>query len=149
MPIDNYRIYLDSFNYTSGTNSKPYYNIKFPSKRINYTGYKLYVDDFCISLSGLSTNSVQVRTNLSQYNSYNSRVGGSNDIIATLFNPNVDSDRTTDLTLKYQAPLTPYHINSFPENLNIHLTDVEGEEIVIDNDDAFWILNLRLEGEYE
>jgi|TARA_R100000479_G_scaffold159282_1_gene96406 hypothetical protein len=147
---DIYRIYLDSEELDSGIAPKPTFNIKIPKKRTDYTKYTLYVDDFCISLAGETYRSIRLHLfNCIQYNSYNSSSKGSNNVIATIFNPNITETRTIDLSLNYQAPTTPYIINCFPDTLQFEITDETEAPLSDFAVNAFWVLNLRIEAEYD
>ena len=75
---DIYIIVLDSENPRSSTATKGLYDydIKMTNIPTNYDRYILYVDDFCVRLKGLATNSVQVKDNLINKNEYNNGTGG-------------------------------------------------------------------------
>lgn len=147
MKSDIFRIYLDSENPTTDTESIGEYsfNVSLPSKGNKYIEYRLYVDDFNVCLKGLTTTSVLVKLNIGQYNSYNSQTKGNNNVIATLFNPNYTVDRTIDLSLHYQNPTTPYLINTLPQAMNIKLVDIDNSAIDFSSSNNFWTMNLRVE----
>jgi len=149
--IDVFRIVLDSENADISTEAQGDFNydVKLATRRTNYTKYILYVDNFSISLKGLTTDSVLLKLNVGQYNSYNSSTGGNNQVVATIFNPNIASARTVDLALNHQAPNTPYRISTLPNNLNVKLTNIDNTVINFSNADNFWLLSLRIEAFYD
>jgi len=151
MPIDTYRIYLDSerFDSKNATENVAQFNTKIPTKKTNYTRYELYVDDFCINLSGMTEYNIIVKALLPQFHSYNSFTKGNNTTIATIFNNNITSDRTTDLCLNYQAPNAPYIINSIPDFITIELTNLDNAAIDLTDVRNVWILNLRIDAHYD
>lgn len=147
MKSDTFRIYLDSENPTTHTESSGEYsfNVRLPSKGNTYIDYCLYVDDFNVCLKGLTTTSVLVKLNIGQYNSFNSQTGGNNQVIATIFNPNQASGRTVDLSLNYQNSTVPYLINTLPQSLNVSLVDIDNTGIDFSSANNYWNLNLRVE----
>lgn len=149
--IDVFRVVLDSESADLGTESIGNYifNVKLGTRRTDYKKYILYVDNFSISLKGLTTTSVNVKLNIGQYNSYSSLTEGNNQVIATVFNPNVASGRTVDLALNYQAPNTPYRISTLPDDFNVNLTDIDNTAINMSSTDNFWLLSLRIEAFYD
>jgi hypothetical protein len=149
--IDVFRVVLDSESADLGTESLGNYifNVKLGTRRTDYKKYILYVDNFSISLKGLTTHSVLVKLNIGQYNSYSSLTEGNNQVIATVFNPNVASGRTVDLALNYQAPNTPYRISTLPDDFNVNLTDIDNTAINMSSTDNFWLLSLRIEAFYD
>ena len=151
MKSDTFRIYLDSENPTTHSESvgEYHYNVRLPSKGNTYIEYKLYVDDFNVCLKGLTTTSVLVKLNVGQYNSFNSRTEGNNNVIATVFNPNQASGRTVDLSLNYQNPNTPYIIQTLPQSLSVSLVDIDNAGIDFSNANNYWALNLRIEAVLE
>ena len=150
--INTFRIMLDSENPLTDTESIGEYtfDIRLPFTRSDYKKYVLYVDNFNISLNGLTTKSVQVKLlNLSNYNSYSSQSGGNNTVIATIYNPNITAGRTDNLVLNYQAPQAPYNISSIPNNLAIKITDIDNANIDFSNANNFWTANLRIDAYYD
>jgi len=148
---DIFRIYLDSENaeITNDTTGNYTFNIRLPAKKINYTNYVLYVDDFNICLKGLTTTELQLKLGVSQYNSYNSATKANNTVVATLFNPNTASARTDDLTLTYIGTTNPNQISSIPDNLNVDIVDIDNVGINLSNANNYWTLNLRVEAFYD
>jgi len=148
---DIFRIYLDSENaeITNDTTGNYTFNIRLPNRKVNYTNYVLYVDDFNICLKGLTTTDLQVKLGISQYNSYNSATKANNTVVATLFNPNTASARTDDLTLTYSGTNNPNQISSIPDNLNVEIVDIDNVGINLSNANNYWILNLRVEAFYD
>ncbi len=149
--MDVFRIVIDSesADLLSESQGDYIFNLKLGTRRTDYKKYMLYVDNFSISLKGLTTHSVLVKLNIGQYNSYNSRTEGNNQVIATVFNPNVASGRTVDLALNHQAPNTPYRISTLSNELNIKLTDIDDIAIDMSGTDNFWLLSLRIEAFYD
>lgn len=148
---DIFRIYLDSENADLSTDTLGSYtfNIRLPSKKVNYTKHILYLDDFNICLKGLTTTNLQVKLNVSQYNSYNSLTKANNNVIATLFNPNTASARTDDLTLTYTGTNNPNQISSIPDNLTVKIEDIDNTGVDLSSANNFWTLNLRIEAFYD
>jgi len=148
---DIFRIYLDSENaeITNDTTGNYTFNIRLPARKVNYTNYVLYVDDFNICLKGLTTTDLQVKLGISQYNSYNSATKANNTVVATLFNPNTASARTLDLTLNYSGTNNPNQISSIPDNLSVDIVDIDNVGIDLSNANNFWTLNLRVEAFYD
>ena len=148
---DIFRIYLDSENaeITNDTTGNYTFNIRLPAKKINYTNYVLYVDDFNICLKGLTTTELQLKLGVSQYNSYNSATKANNTVVATLFNPNTASARTDDLTLTYIGTTNPNQISSIPDNLSVDIVDIDNVGINLSNANNYWTLNLRVEAFYD
>ena len=143
---DIYRIVLDSENPRSSTETKGLYDydIKMTNIPTNYERYILYVDDFCVRLKGLATNSVQVKANLINQNSYNSGTGAINTtIVPLLLNPNDSNDEV----LQYSGNQTPYHITNLPSSISLQLVDVDNAGIDFSNANNFWSINLRIEAE--
>ena len=150
--VDTFRIMLDSENpLTQDETIGEYtFHIRLPFTRSDYKKYVLYVDNFSISLKGLTTQSVHVRLlNLSNYNSYSSQTGGNNNIIAYVYSPNMTADRTTDLVLNYQGSTAPYHVSSLPNNLAIKIAEMDNANINLSSANNFWTLNLRIDAYYE
>ena len=149
--IDVFRVVLDSETPDLSTEADGdfTYNVKLQARRTDYKKYILYVDNFNVSLKGLTIDSVFVKLNVGQYNSYNSRTEGNNQVVATVFNPNVASARTVDLTLNHQAPNTPYRITTLPNELNVKLATIDDVAINFSNADNFWSLSLRIEAFYD
>ena len=148
---DIFRIYLDSENaeITNDTTGNYTFNIRLPARKVNYTGYVLYVDDFNICLKGLTTTELQLKLGVSQYNSYNSATKANNTVVATLFNPNTASARTLDLTLTYTGTNNPNQISSIPVNLSVDIVDIDNLGIDLSNANNYWTLNLRVEAFYD
>ena len=148
---DIFRIYLDSENaeITNDTTGNYTFNIRLPARKVNYTNYVLYVDDFNICLKGLTTTDLQVKLGISQYNSYNSATKANNTVVATLFNPNTAVGRTDDLTLTYSGTNNPNQISSIPDNLNVEIVDIDNVGLNLSNANNYWILNLRVEAFYD
>jgi len=148
---DIFRIYLDSENaeITNDTTGNYTFNIRLPARKVNYTNYVLYVDDFNICLKGLTTTDLQVKLGISQYNSYNSATKANNTVVATLFNPNTASARTDDLTLTYSGTNNPNQISSIPDNLNVEIVDIDNVGLNLSNANNYWTLNLRVEAFYD
>ena len=150
--VDTFRIMLDSENPSTETaNIGEYtFDIRLPFTRSDYTKYLLYVDNFNVSLSGLTTQSVHLRLlNLSNYNSYSSQTGGNNNVVAVIYNPNITAGRTDNLVLNYQAPQAPYHISSIPNSLALKICDMDNTNINFSNGNNFWTANLRIDAYYE
>ena len=148
MGKDIFRVILDSENPTNETSTLGEYdfNIRLPFTRSDYKEYVLYVDNFNISLKGLTTEAVSVRlTNVSNYNSYSSQTGGNNNSILQIYNPNITSGRTDDLILSYQGANSPYYISSIPNTLSLKICNMDGNHIDLSSANNFWTLNLRLE----
>jgi len=148
---DIFRIYLDSENaeITNDTTGNYTFNIRLPARKVNYTNYVLYVDDFNICLKGLTTTDLQVKLGISQYNSYNSATKANNTVVATLFNPNTAVGRTDDLTLTYSGTNNPNQISSIPDNLNVEIVDIDNVGLNLSNANNYWTLNLRVEAFYD
>ena len=146
--MDIYRLYLNSESKDGGSRNSAIFNTYLPVKRNNYTNYKLYVDDFNISLATLTEDSICVKLDTAQYNSFNARTKGVNTTILTAFPQSKTGARTDDLCINYQAPNSPYNITSIPHEIKVTITDVFDSDITLDVDN-FWILNLRIEAYYE
>lgn len=148
---DTFRIVLDSetANLDTTASGDYTYNVKLQARRTDYKKYVLYVDNFNICLKGLTTESILVKLNIGQYNSFNSQTEGNNQVVATLFNPNTASARTDDLTLNIQAPNTPYIITTLPNELNVKLVDIDNVAINMSSANNFWYMNLRVEAFYD
>ncbi len=149
--IDSFRIVLDSETADLSTLASGdfTYNVKLQARRTNYTKYILYVDTFNVSLKGLTTETVSVKLNIGQYNSYNSRTKANNQVVATVFNPNIASARTVDLALNYDGTNKPYVITTLPNDLNVKLVNIDDTAINFTNADNFWSLSLRIEAFYD
>lgn len=150
--VDTFRIMLDSENPSTETESVGEYTfqIRLPFIRSDYKKYILYVDNFSVSLKGLTTQSVHLRLlNLSNYNSYSSQTGGNNNVVAYIYNPNITAGRTDNLVLNYQAPQAPYHISSIPDNLAIKLATMDNNNIDFSDAENFWTANLRIDAYYD
>ena len=148
---DTFRIVLDSetANIDTTASGDYTYNVKLQARRTDYKKYVLYVDNFNICLKGLTTESVLVKLNIGQYNSFNSQTEGNNQVVATIFNPNIASGRTVDLALNIQAPNTPYIITTLPNELNVKLVDIDNVAINMSSANNFWYMNLRVEAFYD
>ena len=150
--VDVFRIFLDSETATTELETKGEYeyDINLPSKKNQYTKIIMYVDNFNICLRGLGAGDVVVNLlNVSQYNSYNSRTGGNNPVICSVYNDNTATGRTNDLVLSYQGATTPISINQVPTHLSLSLTDIDNVGIDLSNAQNFWNINMRLECFYE
>ena len=95
---DVFRLYLngEDADLSDTSNGSFTFNVKLQSRNVNYTKYILYVDDFNICLKGLTDTNILLQANIGQYNSYNSKTKGNNQIIATIFNKNTASARTVE-----------------------------------------------------
>ena len=117
--VDTFRIMIDSENTSTEapTIGEYTFDIRLPFTRSDYTKYLLYVDNFNVSLRGLTTDAVHLRLlNLSNYNSYSSQTGGNNNVVAVIYNPNVTAGRTDNLVLNYlqQIPEGDIGISGYP-----------------------------------
>ena len=149
--VDTFRIMIDSENISTETSTIGEYtfDIRLPFTRSDYTKYLLYVDNFNVSLRGLTTDAVHLRLlNLSNYNSYSSQTGGNNNVVAVIYNPNITAGRTDNLVLNYQAPQAPYHISSVPNTLAVKICDKDNSNIDFSNGNNFWTANLRIDAYY-
>jgi|VirMetMinimDraft_7_1064189.scaffolds.fasta_scaffold40169_2 hypothetical protein len=149
--VDTFRIMIDSENTSTETSTIGEYtfDIRLPFTRSDYTKYLLYVDNFNVSLRGLTTDAVHLRLlNLSNYNSYSSQTGGNNNVVAVIYNPNVTAGRTDNLVLNYQASQAPYQISSIPNTLAVKICDMDNSNIDFSNGNNFWTANLRIDAYY-
>ena len=148
---DIFRIYLDSENaeITNDTTGNYTFNIRLPNRKVNYTNYVLYVDDFNICLKGLTISNILLKCNVGQYNSFNSTTKGNNQVIATIFNPQTASGRTDDLSLNYLAPNTPNIITTLPNELVLNITNIDNTAVDMSNLENFFCVNLRIEAFYD
>ena len=144
-----FRVYLTSEDPSTETETIGEYtfDVRLPARKNNYIGYKLFVDDFNICLKGLTTTSIQVKMNMNEYNSFNSRTQANNNTIATIFPSSQTSGRTDDLSLLFQAPTAPYNISSLPDTIQIRITDIDNTGIDLSSANNFWALNLRIVAE--
>ncbi|MGB2138295.1 MAG: hypothetical protein ACPHVP_05435 [Flavobacteriales bacterium] len=149
--VDTFRIMIDSENTSTEapTIGEYTFDIRLPFTRSDYTKYLLYVDNFNVSLRGLTTDAVHLRLlNLSNYNSYSSQTGGNNNVVAVIYNPNVTAGRTDNLVLNYQASQAPYQISSIPNTLAVKICDMDNANIDFSNGNNFWTANLRIDAYY-
>ena len=148
---DVFRLYLngEDADLSDTSNGSFTFNVKLQSRNVNYTKYILYVDDFNICLKGLTDTNILLQANIGQYNSYNSKTKGNNQIIATIFSKNTASARTDDLSLNYQAATTPNHITTLPNQLILNITNVDNSAVDMSNANNFFCANLRIEAFYE
>lgn len=148
---DVFRLYLngEDADLSDTTNGSFTFNVKLQSRNVNYTKYILYVDDFNICLKALTDTNILLQANIGQYNSYNSKTKGNNQILATIFNPQTASGRTDDLSLNYQAPNTPNHITTLPNQLILNITNVDNTVVDMSNANNFFCANIRIEAFYE
>ena len=149
--VDTFRIMIDSENTSTETSTIGEYtfDIRLPFTRSDYTKYLLYVDNFNVSLRGLTTDAVHLRLlDLSNYNSYSSQTGGNNNVVAVIYNPNVTAGRTDNLVLNYQASQAPYQISSIPNTLAVKICDMDNSNIDFSNGNNFWTANLRIDAYY-
>tara|TARA_Y100001937_G_C7055300_1_gene301081 strand:- start:267 stop:728 length:462 start_codon:yes stop_codon:yes gene_type:complete len=149
--VDIFKIILESENPDTQVEASGQYGYKInlPSKKVNYKKIMLYVDNFQICLKGLTTESVEVKASLPQYNSYNSRTKANNTTIACVYNPNTASGRTADLSIQYQNSTAPFEINNLPNDLRIDLVDQDNAGINMSNANNFFQLDLRIEAFYD
>ena len=148
---DVFRIYLngEDADLQTATLGNFTFNVKLPARRVQYTKYILYVDDFNICLKGLTDTNILLQANIGQYNSYNSKTKGNNQIIATIFNKNTASARTDDLSLNYQAPNTPNIITTLPNELVLNITNIDNTAVNMSDSENFFCVNLRIEAFYD
>ena len=150
MPIDVYRILLNSESRTSGSRDNANYEVRIPNRRSSYLKYELYVDDFTINLGATTIDSILVNLNNSlQYNSWNSTTEGQNPTIAIVFPQSVTSGRTDNLICSYQNATAPYVIQALPSNMNVLMTDIDNATLDLDTNSNFWCLNLRIHAHYD
>lgn len=147
---DIMRIHLDSESALTQDQSigKYTFNIKLPVKRNTYKSFVLYVDDFDIQTEGLGNSAYILNSDIIEYNSYNSRTGGNNTTLASMFANAKNTGRTSDFALNYQAPTKPIIINNIPENLTLQITDIDNVGIDFSDAANFWLLDLRIEAYY-
>jgi len=147
---DIIRLNLDSESADIDTESigKYQYNIKLPVKRKNYKKFILYIDNFQIQTKGLGSLSYVLSSNMFEYNSYNSKTKGANNILATLLADATATDRVNDFTLSYSNSISPILIQHLPEQLQINITDIDGTVISFANANNMWSLSMRLECYY-
>jgi hypothetical protein len=148
---DVFRIYLngEDADLQTATLGNFTFNVKLPARRVQYTKYILYVDDFNICLKGLTDSNILLKCNVGQYNSFNSTTKGNNQVIATIFNPQTASGRTDDLSLNYQAPNTPNIITTLPNELVLNITNIDNTAVNMSDSENFFCVNLRIEAFYD
>jgi len=148
---DVFRIYLngEDADLQTATLGNFTFNVKLPARRVQYTKYILYVDDFNICLKGLTISNILLKCNVGQYNSFNSATKGNNQVIATIFNPQTASGRTDDLSLNYQAPNTPNIITTLPNELVLNITNIDNTAVDMSDSENFFCVNLRIEAFYD
>ena len=148
---DTFKLILESESADTSVEASGQFNYKInlPARKVNYQKFYLFVDNFQICLKGLTTESVQVKATLPQYNSFNSRTKANNVAIATVFNPNTASGRTADLTLGYQNPNAPIEINSLPQDIRLDLIEMGGSGIDMSGANQFFMIDLRIEAYYD
>lgn len=148
---DVFRIYLngEDADLQTATLGNFTFNVKLPARRVQYTKYILYVDDFNICLKGLTISNILLKCNVGQYNSFNSTTKGNNQVIATIFNPQTASGRTDDLSLNYQAPNTPNIITTLPNELVLNITNIDNTAVDMSDSENFFCVNLRIEAFYD
>ncbi len=131
-------------NRFGGTINEAVFNLGFSNKKNNYEYIELYVDNFCIDTDDLGNQFYCVRADFYQPNSINSLTNGSNDIIATVVQPNLATSRTVDLALTYQNPTAPIQIGSIPNKVSVRITNIENNNTIdLYTNNNFYILNLR------
>ena len=148
---DTFKLILESESADTSVEASGQFNYKInlPAKKVNYQKFYLFVDNFQICLKGLTSESVQVNATLPQYNSYNSKTKANSTVIATVFNTNVASGRTVDLSLGYQNSTAPIEINSLPQDLRLDLIEMGGSGIDMSAAAQFFMIDLRIEAYYD
>lgn len=147
---DTIRIVLDSESNTRSTaeNGKYEYDIRLPVKRNTYKKFTLYVDSFNLNAKGLTNEIFLLHSNLQEYNSYNSKSGASNTLLASVANNAVASGRTTDFAINYINSTNGITIQNIPDMLVITIKDIDGTGIDLSDASNVWVLNLRIEAFY-
>jgi len=146
-PRDVLKIHIDSETADIDTESlgKYEYNLKFPVKKNNYKKIILYIDNFQIQTKGLGSLSYVLSSNMIEYNSYNSKTKGTNNVLAVLLADATATGRTNDFTLSYSNSTAPIEIQNIPELLQINITDIDGTAISFANANNMWALDIRFE----
>lgn len=149
MNKDVFQIYLDSDNRDGGVAANANYNLYFPNKKDNYKKFVMYIDNLQLDTLDRTNQTFALRMNVYQSNSYNSLSKGNNDIVATIFAPNIASSRTIDNSLAYQAPTKPIYIDNFPDVLQLRFTTaLNNTTLDFTTDDNVYSLQFRIEAYY-
>ena len=146
-PRDTLKIHIDSetADIENETLSVYDYKLKFPVKRNNYKKIELYIDNLQLQTKGLASLSYVLSSNMIEYNSYNSRTKGANNVLAVLFADATATGRTNDFTLTYSNSTAPIQIENIPEQLQIKIQDIDGSPVSFQNANNLWSLDLRFE----
>jgi len=147
---DIIRLCLDSESNTRSSDNDGIfeYDIKLPVKRTNYKKLVLYIDNFAINIKGLTKEVYRLHSNFTEYNSFNSYVGGSNTVLCSVVANAIASGRTTDFALSYQGSTAPIQITNIPDMLKMEIRDIDNNGVDMTNISNVWILNLRIEAFY-
>lgn len=147
---DIIRIVLDSESNTRSTDEDGVfeYDIRLPVKRSNYKKLVLYIDNFSINTKGLTKEVYRLHSNFTEYNSFNSKTNGSNNVLCSVVANAIASGRTTDFALSYEGSTSPIQITNIPDMLKIEIKDIDNAGVDMSNISNVWILNLRIEAFY-
>ena len=147
---DIIRIVLDSESNTRSEDADGVfeYDIRLPVKRSNYKKLVLYIDNFSINTKGLTKEVYRLHSNFTEYNSFNSKTGGGNNILCSVVSNAIASGRTTDFALSYEGSTAPIQITNIPDMLKIEIKDIDNVGVDMSNASNVWILNLRIEAFY-
>ena len=150
---ETYTAVLTNSPVNSGTLTESNFNLNFPNKRASgYDKVTLYVDNYTLNSTPLTTPFLNLSGSFYQKNSVDSVTSSNTRLLAIVPNQ-LDRNTSNNVisisnNVNYQGNTTPIAIEGMPDSITLFVSTLNNSVVNLDTNSNAYFVRLRFECEY-